>query len=748
MPDDDPFDMLNAENSRPAERAGMVLREDVLRRLTETTPAAALVVIVAPAGYGKTTVLSQWAAADPALFAWVSLDDTDNDAVRLVQHIATSVHRGEPGDDQALLSLFVQGASAAGVLVPRLLTWLAGRPGDRVLVLDDLHRLHSPGSLGVIDALVTLLPPAWRLAVASRVRPDLHRGPLRRQRRYLELGPEDLSFNAQEIGEMLAKTGLHLPDATVASLLGRTEGWPAGIYLAALSIRNRGAQSGVARITGDDAQLADYFRDQVLAHEDAETVRFLLQTAVLERLSGPLCDAVLATTGSTARLEEIENANLFLVPQDRRGQWYRYHQLFAEMLLSELRHREPESEPVLHRRAAVWFAEQGLPQEAIDHALAGRDLVTAARLVTKYATPFTVAGRIATVRKWLEALGDEGPATYPPLAVMAAWVWVLEGEAVKAQESLRTAERASFANTPSDGSSSLESGICIIRGAMAPLGLSQMLRDGRRAVELEPPGSRWHPFASWVLGSAELLRGQHDRAVKEFQRAAYLGRDGQKPAASLAHAQLALLAAERLDWLEAADQASKAQRLIRAGRLQDFPSSMLCYAASARVAAHQPDRESAMINVNSAIRLSGGGRRPPALYWLTTQVDIVLGQVFLELNDVAAARLKVREARSALARLATQGTLRERLERLADEVARHGGPADEGTTETVITLTHAELRVLELLPMHLTLAQIASELNVSRNTVKSHVAALYRKLQATTRDDAVQRARRLGLLSF
>lgn len=742
---DGPFDMAESEPERQPPRPGLVHRDGVLRRLASASHPATLIVAVAPPGYGKTTVLSQWAAQDARGFAWVSVDHTDNDPVRLLQHIVMALQRVEPTDDQVLTSLVSLDASPRGVVVPRLLAWMAGHSSGRLLVLDDLHRLHNTISLAVVGALASQLPPRWHLAVASRTRPGLQLSELRLQQRYLvELGTDDLAFSVQEAGTVLAAAGVDLPNEEVESLVQRTEGWPAGIYLAALSLRNRRDRPAVAHITGDDAHLAGYFRDQVLEPQEAETVRFLLQTAVLERMSGPLCDAILGTTGSAARLEEIENSNLFVVPQDRRGEWYRYHRLFAEMLLSELRRQEPGRERVLHRRAAAWFAEHGLPEEAIDHALAGGDVATAARLTTMCATALAVDGRIATVRSWIEAIGDEGPRVYPPLAVMATWVWALEGEAEKAQQSLRTAEGASFSGTPADGSASLESGIRIIRGAMAPLGIDQMLLDARRAVELEPPGSRWHPFATWVLGSAELLHGDSDRAAKAFERTAYLGREGQKPAATLALAQLSLLAAERDDWSVAAAHAADAQELIRAGRLQDYPSSTLSYAASATVAAHREDRQSALLNIGNAVRLSSGAPRPVTLPWLTAQVALVLGRILLQLDDVAAARLKVSEARSHLARLKTQGTLPEQLQRLASDVARRGGSTG---ALSVMTLTQAELRVLHLLPTQLSLGEIGRELDVSRSTVKTHVAGIYRKLQATTRADAVRRARQLGLLS-
>jgi LuxR family maltose regulon positive regulatory protein len=712
--------------------------------LASLADAVSLVLIVAPPGYGKSTVLGQWAAEDPQSFAWVSVDEADNDPVRLLQHVVRELHRVEPVGDPALASLVSRDASPGNVLVPRLLAWMAGHPGGRVLVLDDLHRLHDPVSLAVIRALVSRLPPGWRLAVASRTVPGLHLLPMRSQRRIAEVTVDDLAFSADEAAMLLAGTGAELPDEEVQELVRRTEGWPAGIYLTALSLRNRRDRPAAAHITGNDAPLANYFREHVLDRQAQETVRFLVRTAVLERMSGPLCDAVLATSGSAARLEGIARSNLFVVPQDHHGEWYRYHHLFAELLLSELRRREPADEPVLHRRAAAWFAEHGLPEEAIRHALAGGDVPTAARLVAASTQAYANSGRLATVRSWIEALGDEGVRAYPPLAVMETWVWALGGEAEKARRSLLRAEGASFSGRPADGSTSLESGTTVVRAAMALDGVDRMLVDARQAVELEPPGSPWHPLAAFLLGSAELLHGEPDRAARAFQQTTYLGEQKQRPGVSLALAQLALLAAERDDWPAAEAYAADAQQLIQTGNLQDYLPTMLSYAASATVATHAGDRQAALLHTANALRLSSGAPRQVTFPWLTAQVAIILGQVLLDLGHVEAAGLRVNEARAHLAELPTHGTLHDQVQRLAHDVSRRRGPAE---AESFMTLTHAELRVLHMLPTHLSLAEIARELDVSRHTVKTQAAAVRHKLEATTRAEAVRRGRELGLLS-
>jgi LuxR family maltose regulon positive regulatory protein len=737
-------DLTRTGTERPPHRSGLIQRHRILQQLTAISHGAAVVTLLAPAGYGKTTVLSQWAARAPDSFAWVTVDQADNDPVHLVRHIVRALQRLEPVQDEALTSLASRNASLREVLVPALLTWLDEHAGDRVLVLDDVDRLRNPDSLGVIDTLAHQLPPGWHLALASRTRPQLPVAPLRRQRRYLELGAQDLSFTVDEARTVLAGAGVLVSDDGLQSLIRRVEAWPAGIYLVALSLRAGSSPASASEVTGGAGRLGAYFRDNVLRREDADSVDFLLRSAVLERMSGPLCDAVLQTTGSAARLTAMKNANLFVVPQDQRGQWYRYHELFAELLRAELRARDPGAERDLHRRAATWFSEHGMFQDAIEHALAGQDVATAARLTSMCTQRLSNDGRIATVRRWIEAMDAAGPAAYPPLAVSASWVWALEGEAAKAQHSLLTAENASFEGRPSDGSFSLESGIRIIRGAMARLGVAQMLVDGRRAVELEPPGSPWHPVATWVLGSAELLHGDRQRAAKAFERTAFLGRAQQKPAACLALAQLSLLAAEDGDWAGAAARADQARDLIRAGRLEDHLASMPFYVASATLATHEGNRESALLNLGHAVRLHSVRPTAVAFPWVAAQVAIAVGRLLLELGDVSEARMKAGQARLHVAQLATQGALREQLQHLAKEVTRHRRTAG---LASAMALTQGELRVLRLLPTHLNLAEIGVQLDLSRSTVKNHVAAIYRKLQTTSRAETVRRGRELGLLT-
>jgi LuxR family transcriptional regulator, maltose regulon positive regulatory protein len=452
---------------------------------------------------------------------------------------------------------------------------------------------------------------------------------------------------------------------------------------------------------------------------------------------------VLGRSASATRLAEAARRNLFVVPLDRRGEWYRYHHLVAETLLSELRRLEPGEESRVHRRAAGWYEEQGQPEKAIAHALAGGETLAAARLINRHAQAFVAAGRLRTVRGWLEALDEDGLVSYPPVAITAAWILALIGDSPGAQRCLHAAERGSFDGPLPDGSSSLASAITVLRASLGTLGFDRMLLDARAATDSEPPGSPWFPAAMATLGIAHALTGAPDVAVKELDLAARLGRQAQLPAAAVAAlAELSLLAVERDDWPGAEEKAGQAVDLIETAGMQEHLFSILGYLAAARVAAHQGNQVAARRHAGTVLRMYATPS-PAAVPWLSAQVAIALAEIFLELGDFAAARFRADEARGHLARLLTEGTLRQQLRRVSAGLSREGGHV---RVPSAMALSNAEMRVLQLLPTHLSLGDIAGELHISRNTVKSQVAAVYRKLQCSTRTEAVARGRDLGLL--
>jgi LuxR family maltose regulon positive regulatory protein len=737
-----PFAAVEAKIRRPVLRDGMVARTTLLEALAATPERVSLILVTAPAGYGKTTALSQWAAEDSREFAWVTVDEADGDPVRLAGHVALALHRIEPLDPAVFRALAVGDGSPHLAALAHLLTSL--RKWDRpcVLVLDDVHELRNVEAMTFIRALAAGLPAGFHLAVGSRLM--LGFGRLRSEDRSAEFGAECLAFTKEETRAVIAHAGVDASDATVDTLLRRTEGWPAGVYLAARTIRTASdAALAASRLTGDDPYIADYFRDELLARESADTVRFLMRTAPLDQMTGPLCDHVLGRSGSATRLAEAARRNLFVVPMDRRGEWYRYHHLVAEMLLSELRRREPGEESRVHRRAADWYEEQGQPEKAIQHALAGGDTLATAHLINRHAQAFVAAGRLRTVRRWLDALDEDGLVSYPPLAITAAWILALVGDSQGAQRCLHAAERGSFDGPLPDGSSSLTSATTVLRASLGALGVDRMLLDAKAATDSEPPGSPWFPAAMGTLGIAHALTGAADAAVKELDLAARHGRNQRlPPAAAAALAELSLLAVQRDDWPDAKEKASQAVDLIETAGIEEHLFSILGYVAAARVAAHQGNQVAARRHAGTVLRMYATPS-PAAVPWLSAQVAIALAEIFLDLGDFAAARFRAEEAQGHLTGLLTEGTLREHLRRVSTRLASAEGHVQ---VPSAMALTTAEMRVLQLLPTHLSLGEIGEELHTSRNTVKAHVTAVYRKLQCSTRTEAVTRARDLGLL--
>jgi LuxR family maltose regulon positive regulatory protein len=411
------------------------------------------------------------------------------------------------------------------------------------------------------------------------------------------------------------------------------------------------------------------------------------------------------------------------------------------MLLAELRRREPGEEQRVHRRAAGWYDPRKQPERAVYHALAGQDRETAVRLVTTYAPLLADDGRGHVVHGWLEALDGGALEDHPLLATRAGWIWAAAGNTALAHRCLLAAEAGARAAGPAETGTRLTAGTVELRAVLAPLGVERMVPDAQRALALQSvvgPG-RARPAA--LLGVAQLLNGATAAGAATLERAALIGRHGQHRTACFAYAQLSLLAADRADWRAAADHAAWSRALLDRAAVAERPGSIPTHVASARVALHSGDTATARHSVDQALRLYDRASLT-SFPWLGAQMAIVLGHILLDLGDDSAARRKTVDARRFLARLPTQGVLRDQYERLAADLDHHRDrPASHPTT-----LTTAELRILHLLPTHLTLGEIADELYLSRNTVKSHVAAVYRKLHASTRTQAVSEGRTLGLL--
>ena len=374
------FNLVASKLSRPLIRPGTVRRSSLIERLVWDAPRP-IVSVVAPAGYGKTTLLSQWAERNGQAFAWVSVDEGDNDPKVLLSYVAEALDAVEPINERVFDALASPGSSVPGSVVPRLGSAFSSMTSPVMLVLDDVHVLRNSECRAALSVLADHVPAGSRLVLAGRAEPPLRIARLRAEGKILEIGPDDLSLTRDEASSLLRSVGLALAEDDVAELHERTEGWPAGLYLAALYLREGGPLASAAvSFGGADRLVSEYMESEFLARISRRQRVFLTRTAVLERMCGALCETVLEMGGSASILADLARSNMLLVPLDRRGEWYRYHHLFRDMLLAELHRREPELIPVLRRRAANWYLRNGWPEEALEYSMAAGDVDGAARL--------------------------------------------------------------------------------------------------------------------------------------------------------------------------------------------------------------------------------------------------------------------------------------------------------------------------------------------------------------------------------
>jgi LuxR family maltose regulon positive regulatory protein len=442
----------------------------------------ALTLVSAPAGFGKTTLLAQWFAESGLPVAWLSLEAEDNDPTRFLSYLIAALQTldAQIGTTALVLLRTPQPPSPEAVLAMLTNDLVDRDGGDVALVLDDYHVITADPLQRGMTYLVEHLPPQLHLILATRADPPLPLARLRAQGQLSEVRTADLRFGAAEASTFLQTVmGLDLPAEAITTLEHRTEGWIAGLQLAALSLQGRADVSAfLAAFTGSHRFVLDYLSDEVLAQQPTPVQTFLLHTSILERLSGPLCDAVTEQEGSQAMLEALERANLFVVALDEERGWYRYHHLFAEMLRRHLLQAEPILVPDLHRRASDWYEQHNLPIEAVQHALAMPDVELAARLIEPIALSVALHGQISTVLGWLNALPEALVRAHPFLCVYYAVLLIFSNQFEAAEELLQQAERC-VQGLPAEQALTIQGWVLANRAAIA--GLSG---DTPRAVSL------------------------------------------------------------------------------------------------------------------------------------------------------------------------------------------------------------------------------------------------------------------------
>jgi len=682
---------------RPVRRARLV------RRLSD--PGAALAVLVAPAGYGKTTLLRQWAAGERRPHAWLGLSEAHNDPAVLEATI----------DEE-----------------------LEGLEHPSALILDRLDAVTARPALAVLEDLIGTVAAGSIVAVASRAEPRLGLGRLRATIGVVELRRDDLRMDAVEAELLVRRAGVHLSSDDQARLLRRTEGWPAGLRLASGVLREAGdPHAALARFGGEDRVVADYLSEQLADLTDDERA-LLMATAPLDLLTGELCDAVLGRRGTGSILRDLARSNVLLDAVDRSEEHFRAHPLLAEALRAELHRVDPGQAYEVHRRASSWYERRGEARRAIDHAIAGGQYDAAGVLLWRSLPGWWGAGSRKAIERWLTRVGEHEVAAHPALSLVAAAVAVVARRRTAAERWVSTAERTLAA--AEESRPRLEAEVAVMRAAMGGAGAADMAARAERAQSGGDPDDPWRGPALLLEGIGRHLVGDAAEARDRLE-AGVVAAAGSAPAfEALGLSQLALISLARDAFEEGAELALRARGCVERLDPGDHIPGDLVHAVAAFALSHRGEAARARSEADRARHALAVRGESPA--WYDAQARIALARAELRLSDAAAARALIAEASRAARRIPDAVQLQRWIN---DAWAR----ADAFAAEAVSghwTLTTAELRVLRFLPSHLSFREIAARLHVSSNTVKTQAHAVYRKLDVSSRSEAVTKALAIGLV--
>jgi len=722
----------------PPARKQTVPRDRLLERL-RPGPGIKVTIVAAPAGSGKTTLLGAWRDLErPARpVAWLSLDEGDNDPVVLWSYVLAALRSQCPDLRVSAPPEVLGSARIMDRFLPELVNELIAI-GDAALVLDDFHRLGSGLARDSVAWFVDHAPSTLQLVLATRSDPPLPLGAMRAHGELVEIRAAELGFTTEE-AEMLLndRLDLGLEPGSVNDLVERTEGWPAGLYLAALSLQAVEDRPAFLTTFGAESRnVVDFLIGEVLEAHDTATLTLMLRCSILERLCGSLCDAVLEQEGSDELLARLSHSNLFLLPLDDRGTWYRFHHLFAQLLRVELEHREPGLAATLHRRASAWHREHGSTDEAIEHALEAGAFVEARELITTTWFQYTQVARHATVVTWIERFPLEVRRQDPHLLLVAAWVYLLSGQrdasgaAISAVERLRPFDPGPLP----DGFSSIEADLALLQGFLTWGDLRYAVERGRRAAELEGPTSPWRPVTDVASGWCLYLLGEFLEADRWFAAATQPALDLEQwrvAVSSLVGRSLVAEALRRTD--EQSALAARAVALLQEQRLEGADTE-LSIALGATLES-RGDLGSALASFERAVAVHRDSGQPPLLALALIRQAAVLRALDREAEAQAAAE----EARGAVDSCPDPGILASWLE----DVER---PPRTRRRNDDDTLSERELVVLRALTGPLSEREIGRELYLSHNTIHTHTRSIYRKLGVSSRNEAIRRGRELGIL--
>ena len=707
-----------------------------------------LTLLSAPTGCGKTSLLAEWRAADAGdhPFAWLSLDPQDDDPVRFWKHVIGALGTAAPGVGARSLAALEAGADPVKFVLPPLINELAAMPTGIVLVLDDYHRIKGRGCHGGVAFLIEHAPPTLHVAIATRLEPPLPLGTLRAKGQMVELRAQGLRFTEEETRVLLnERMGLGLGPGEIQRLLERTEGWPAGLYLAGLSLRGReDRRAFIEGFAGDNRNVVDYLAGEAVHNQPEDVQLFLRRTSILECLSGPLCDAVLGREDSARTLRDFERRNLFLVPLDEHGEWYRYHHLFAQLLGLELKNEEPRLVQTLHARAANWYRDSGIVGEAIRHATVAGDAEGAGELILRHWVPHVNSGQTSLVAAWLGALPEEAITANPPLCLVAAWLSLFSGDERATERFLRLAEGGSRDGPLPDGTSSIESGAAMIRAfsVFGAPGQSRARESARLATELETDeASPWRAVAHLALRYSLYWSGAFSGARAPLENAARLGEaTGQPLVVVNALALLSNVEYQRSNGDGAEGYAREALGFAEENMLSHIPQVGLAHAAMGKAFLTSEKLTWAEAHLERGLALQREAGRPTEV----VETLLALAVVRDARGDREGARSLLEEGRKVVETCAEPGVLPSLLRRTERRLRRSPRRRAVGSSGR---LSEREVDVLRFLATDLSQREIGESLYISFNTVHAHVRSIYRKLGVSSREESVDRASRLGLVS-
>jgi LuxR family maltose regulon positive regulatory protein len=736
------FDVLVGKLRIPSTRPGSVRRTSLIERLAREV-SRPIVSVVAPAGYGKTTLLAQWAERSGQAVAWVSVDEQDNDPKVLLGYVARALDAVQSIARPVFDALASPASSVPGSVVPRLGNAFAAMTVPVLLILDDVHLLRSRECQAALSVLADHVPDGGRLVLAGRDQPPLRVARLRAEDKIAEIGPADLALTREEAALLLRDAEVMLGEEDLTHLHQRTEGWAVGLYLAALYLREGGSLPGAAAsFGGSDQFVSEYLESELLARISPRQRVFLTRAAVLERMCGPLCEAALALPGSGAALAELARSNMLLVPLDHRGEWYRYHHLFRDMLRADLERREPGLAPALRRRAAAWYLQHDLPEQALEYSVLAGDVETVARLVQTLWRPVYTRGRIETLQRWFRWLDDQGGIEGRPLVAMnAAFLAEMTGHPARAERWADTVDRWQYQDASPPFDAYTEAMAATLRAILCRRGAEQMRADADEAARKFAAANFVVTVSPLLQGMARVLCGDLDGGDAFFAEAEVIEEERSAPEMiAITLCERSLVAMARNQWDQAEAFAGGARAQLRQAGIEDSYVAALTSGVQSRVAVHRGDVPAARRELISALRL-----RPLMTYaqphW-AVQLRIALIRVHLALSDLAGARTLMREIDEIFRRRPDLGTLAGEARELRTRLAAEHGPTTAGAS----ALTAAELRLLPMLSTHLQLQEIADEVYLSPHTIRAQSKSIYRKLGIASRSQAVARARELGLL--